>query len=386
MKKVIAFILAALMLLSMASCGNKAEPTPAEPTAPPAEATPEPTAEPTPIPEPEWEPGFARASYSEVFYQYLERGAELNILGEFKDYFIIEGEELYLIIEKRFARAEWEDAFEEWTGYAKYGAKLFENVYMDGEPAESLNQNDEVQVVDGKGDWLLVVRNGQEYYVNASEISATRIAAYYGGGGGGGNGGGGGGGAPTDGTGFDFSGLSYTANSGNAKLLTAYFGPEMETEEEEEKVFPCKGVVLADQIEAYIAVALRDGELKITAVEDETASVWFADEFFGTLPRWLLRMEGDEEYESWTGYVKYQAAVYEEYQMRNVLEKPNLNTEVSVIDELDGICYVVQLEDGRIGYMSLDGVSATKIVIYNGGGANGGGGGGQVDVWTPPAL
>ena len=68
--------------------------------------------------------------------------------------------------------------------------------------------------------------------------------------------------------------------------------------------------------------------------------------------------------------------------MRYVLAKPDMNTELTVVDELEGICYVVQFADGGIGYMKLDGLSATKNAAYYGGGGGGGGG----TVWTPPEL
>ena len=184
---------------------------------------------------------------------------------------------------------------------------------------------------------------------------------------------------------------------GKAEFLGAYFGPEMEKPEdaEEEDTFtPGMGSIIAHDIEAYITLALRDDELKITEVIEATeateekeateamVTVWLTEEYYGTLPRWLVRMEGDEPYESWTGYCRYASVVYEEYQMRNELQSPTTNTEVTVLDELPD-CYVVELEDGTIGYMDLEDVSETKIRYSSGGGSTGSS---DDSVWTPPAL
>lgn len=382
MKRTIALILMAVLLLSLASCGKKGpEPTVALTTEPATEPTTAPTTEPTiPAPtEPEWEPGVSRANYGEVLYTVLEKGTEVNVLGQFGDYYVIEGEEVDLLIENRFGRLDNDDSYEEWTGYAKRGTGVFDNVYLRGEAFLTLTGSQKVQVLEGKGDWLYIRVDDQEGYVDASLINKNR-------GGGGSGGGSGGGGGPVDGTGFDFGSLAFTDDSWHVTLLGAYFGPKMdnvETTGEEENFAPGKGKILAGEVEAYITLTLRDDELKITEKTEETVTVWLADEFYGTLPRWLVRMEGDESYESWTGYCKRKSVIYEEYQMRNELQSPKVNTKVTVLDELPD-CYVVELEDGAIGYMKLDDVSETKISSGGGGGSSGGGGGGS--VWTPPAL
>ena len=108
MKKIIALTLAMLLLLTLASCGKKeAEPTTEAATVPteaPVETPTEaPTEEPAPT-EPEWEPGVSRAGYGEAVYDTLCRGDEITVIGEWKDYYVIEGEEVDLLIEKRFVR------------------------------------------------------------------------------------------------------------------------------------------------------------------------------------------------------------------------------------------------------------------------------------------
>ena len=148
MKRVITLALAVLLLLTMASCGKKE----AEPTTVPTEETTVPTTEAT---EPEWEPGISRAGYGEAVFTTLASGTEVNVIGQFKDYYVIEGEEVDLLVEKRFVRLDSEEPFESWNGYAKSGAKVFDNVYLRGEPIAELKKNTKVTVLEGQG-WITI--------------------------------------------------------------------------------------------------------------------------------------------------------------------------------------------------------------------------------------
>ena len=85
MKKVIALTLTVLILLTMASCGKKAEETTPVTTVPETTEAPVPseTTEPTiPAPtEPEWEPGTIRAGYGEAVYRTFEAGTQLKVIS-----------------------------------------------------------------------------------------------------------------------------------------------------------------------------------------------------------------------------------------------------------------------------------------------------------------
>lgn len=390
MKRVITLILAVLMVLSMASCGKKKS----EPATVPTTEAPAPTTETTiPAPtEPEWEPGISRAAYGEVLYTSFEKGAEVNVLGRFKDYYVVEGEEVDLLVEARFIRMDSEEAFETWTGYARWNTQVFDNVYLRGEPIAKLNTNKKVEVLDGKDNWLYIRWDDQEGY---TEVSNIRKYPYSSGSSDGDGGGGSSGGSsgPVDGTGFNFNQLSSTVTGGwQVTLLGEYYGPEIEKPSAEEAFAPGMGKVIAEGAEGYITLALRGDEVKVTEKTEETITLWLADEFYGTIPRWIIRMEGDEEYESWTGYTRWGSIVYEEYQMRNEMEKTKTNTKVTVLDELPD-CYVVELEDGRIGYTEMANISKWKFSTGgsgssdDGGGSSGGGNsGGGGAVWTPPAM
>lgn len=377
MKRILAFTLAVLLLLTMAACQKEepVAPTTAPTTVPTPTTEPTPT-EPAPPPEPEWEPGISRATYGEAFYTTLEKGAEVEVIGQYKDYFIIAGEELDLIVEERFVRLDSEELFEAKDGYARKDTQVYESVYMREEPIATLKTNTLLKVLEGKGDWLYtgnwlyVEWEGGAGYVRAEQVSDHRLT-----GGGGGNTGGS---APTDGTDVDIGSLSANGG-GEIVLLGDYYGPEME-----EDFVGGKGIVIAEDVEAYICLLLRDSEAKVIAYDEEVCTIYLENGLTGQLPRWLLKLEGDEEYEAWNGFIKGKQVVCEEYQMRNILVELNTNHEIVVLDELPD-CYVIEV-DGQIGYVPLDGVSATRITGGGGGGGGGNGGGGTGDGWTPPAM
>ena len=372
MKRILTFALAVALLLTMAACTQEeaAAPTTVPTTVPNTTETP---TEPAPPVEPEWEPGISRATFGEGYYTTLTKGTEVNVLGAYEDYFIIAGDEVDLIVEKRFVRLDSEEAFEGKDGFARKDTLVYASVYMREEPIATLKTNTKLKVLEGKGDWLYtgnwmyVEWDGGAGYVRAEQVSDHELRG----------GGGGGGGGATDGTDVDIGGLSADGVSGQIVLLGDYYGPEMDEDFE-----GGKGIVIADDIEAYLCLLLRDGEAKVVSYDEEICTIYLGNGMTAQVPRWLLRLEGDEEYETWTGYIKGKQVVCKEYQMRNILTELKTNHEVTVLDELPD-CYVIEVDD-QIGYVPLDGVSPTRITGGgDGGGGNGGGGGG--DGWTPPA-
>lgn len=382
MKKRIVCFLLSLLLLTMAACGNQsAEPAPAETVAETA-AVPETTAAPTepveettvPAPvEPEWEPGISRAGYGEAVYRVFDIGTELKVVGKFRSYYVVEQEDVNLLVHQSMLRLREEPAFEIWDGFSLFSTEVFEDPYFRGEPIAVLRQNTPITILDSKGGWAYIEWSAGEGYVKVEKVSKWPVSN----GGSSGGSGGGGGKAPSDGTDVPIGSLT-SAESGSLpqiRLLGAYYGPETE------KLFEqTTATVLAPNTEGYICILVRGDEVRVTGISETTATIWLGDEIYAKVPRWLVTMEEDAVYESWTGYSAWNGIVYEEYQMRTELMTLKTNQQVTVLDELEG-CYVVEV-DGQIGYMVPEKISVYR---HNSGGSSSGGTGSGA-AWTPPTL
>jgi len=87
-------------------------------------------------------------------------------------------------------------------------------------------------------------------------------------------------------------------------------------------------------------------------------------EMSATLPRWLVKLETDASYNQREAFTQHGAKVYREYQLRNVDCTLNRNSKVKIIDELAELnLYVVEVNNS-IGYMEIDSVSETEILVY----------------------
>lgn len=389
MKKIALLTMTALLLLGMTGCSAKQEQTETVPT---TEATVAPTTEETTIPaptEPEWEEGIARAAQAEALRKTFDKGMQVQVVGQYLDYYVVEGEEEDLLVEKRFLRLDSEDAPEEETRYAKWNAQVFDNVYFRGEPIATLSTNTKLTILEGKEDWYQVSWADGEGYVKAEQTSKYRYSS----GSGSSDGGSGGSSAGRDGTDVDLGQLRANG-SVTLTLLGAYYGPEQAP-----NFTPGQGKILAEDVEGYLLLWNRGDSLKVTQYDETSCTVWVQEELYVTLPRYLVTMDEDETYESWTGYSRSQAVVYQEYQMRNESKKLRINQEVTVLDELAEQCYsyfypgcyVVEV-DGEIGYMSASDVRPNRFATgtpSSGDSGSGGGDGGSSsvgDTWTPPVL
>ena len=382
MKKVIALTLTVLILLTFASCGKKAEettPTVPETTAAPTEAPAE-TTEPT-IPaltEPEWEPGFIRAGYGEAVYRTFAAGEQLKVVGKFMNYYVVEQEDVDLLIHRDMLRMEREEAFESWNGYSKSGTEVFDNPYFRGEATATLNKNTQVTILESNGGWACIEWDAGKGYVKADMLSKRRISGGSSGSDNGGSGNfGSSGGGNNDGTDVPIGSLTSAEESFQPQitLLGAYYGPEMEKD-----FAGGMATVLADKTEGYICLLVRGDEVKVTAFDENTATIWLGEQQYAGIPRSLVKLEDDAAYESWTGYSRWNGMIYEEYQMDTEKTKLSTNKQVTVLDEVNG-CYVVEYE-GQIGYMEPDKVSEKRIVST----PSNDDGGGSGSTWTPPAL
>lgn len=379
---IVCAVLVMTVLLSFAGCGcsrAEAEPT-AVPTGAPTEA---PTAAPTEAPtepaptEPEWQPGLARATHTEALHTLLNKGDEVEVVGKFEHYFIISSEPYDLLVDEYYVRLSSEDAFESWTGYSRHNRPVFDSVYMRNEPIARLATNTKLTILEAKGDWVYVEWKDGKGYMKEEDVSKYRLT----------NGGGSGssGGAPVDGTDVDVGSLSATTGGHNGIVtLGAYYGPEMEADFEKGK-----GIVLAEEIEAYITAFDFGEEMKVVEYDEEFCTIYLDTDLTARVRRDLVKLEGDTEEEPWIGYSRSNAVVFEEYQRRDEWGKLKLNTEVQVLYQLPGMSYLDEgvyavSIDGEILYMQIDSVSKTKIRPAAGGG--GSSSSGSSDVWTPPAL
>ena len=113
-------------------------------------------------------------------------------------------------------------------------------------------------------------------------------------------------------------------------------GPKLET-----------GVIQADGIPAILWFLSQGEQVEVTEELDEKNSLVETEYGTGTMETQLLRFPGEPEYEPWIGYARYNASLYESYELcGKPVKQLQTNTKVRVLDELED-CYVVtlQLED-----------------------------------------
>lgn len=113
-------------------------------------------------------------------------------------------------------------------------------------------------------------------------------------------------------------------------------GPKLET-----------GVIQADGIPAILWFLSQGEQVEVTEEVDEKTSLVETEYGTGTMETQLLRFPGEPEYEPWIGYARYNASLYDSYELcGKPVKQLQTNTKVRVLDELED-CYVVslQLED-----------------------------------------
>lgn len=371
MKRMVWLMTAILLLAACIGCGETSAAPEAAPTAEP-DATPmqvsvsvgvttptdEPTEEPTPspTPEPQGEPGVPYADGVGIVYTYLARGAAVEVTGEQDAYYILTIDGVRVLVEKRLIRLESAAEYEAWEGYAKSGTPVYASYHLAGEEIASLKGNARVTVREDLGGCYLIEWEETLGYASADRISKKKHG-----------GGGGGGGSGADGGDIQLSWKRQ--GSGIVRL-----GVRLESET---AFAPQKGIVLADQTEAYLGFVNRDGEVLVID-EDETHYHVSVDGVTGLVPKPLIRLASDEPYAPWDGYAENKAPFYDNYRMGGEAEALKRNTEVRVLADL-GSCYLVEV-DGKLGYMPQDQVSLEKVKAPAGGGGGGG------DEWTAPVL
>lgn len=136
---------------------------------------------------------------------------------------------------------------------------------------------------------------------------------------------------------------------------------------------------LADHTDMVLMTADRGTTVEIVDTFDEDYYVVLTELGYGFIEKRLVRMDGADSYEGWTGYAVYQAKVYNNYHLLPGGEQTlNMNTKIQVLDNLDGTL-VVQMEDG-IGYMREKELSRGYIQPAPSGGNSGSADGGDISL------
>ena len=152
--------------------------------------------------------------------------------------------------------------------------------------------------------------------------------------------------------------------------------PTPETEEAE---------VIALEAPAIMARLDRGDSVELMGKEIRYMDYYIvkSDKGYGLMHKQFLRLENEEEYESWTGYALDDTVMYSDYTMSTVLFQDfNKNDELTVLEKLD-TCYVAAFGE-QTGVIALDELRDNNRqnwdVDYGGGdggaSSSGGGGGG----------
>lgn len=134
------------------------------------------------------------------------------------------------------------------------------------------------------------------------------------------------------------------------------------------------GTALVDRSYVILKTLNRDEAVEVVGEYDEIFYIVKTEQGYGLMEKCLVRMDGAESYEPWTGYAVYNAKLYNNYHLLlGEEQKLNMNTQVQVLENL-GTCLVVQYEE-NIFYMVSAEVSKYYIQPSTGGGGGGNTGG-----------
>lgn len=352
-----------------------------------------------------YETGKCLATGVNIEYSSLNRGDEVTIVGEDEKFYFIDVNNLILGVKKDYIRTSKEEEFEEYEGYTRSGAGLYSDIDLD-DKIKTFSLNDNVKVIDKFKDILIIDNDESIAYMDENSVSDSKIRIYrppvvtpdsvpsYDGSssGGGSSSSGGGEEAPpqsTSGDGEDIQ-LAYHPGKNSVLLLTA------------NDVY-C-GKVLIDNTITFITSLNRNDTVYILDEEEGIYSILIEGRI-GKVDKKYIRKDSEVDYEAWTAYTRNGTHLYDDCNLDNSIMSFSVNDTVKVIEEIDSI-YVVELENGQIGYMNKSNLSEDKIKIYiaprveepivpsggdssSGGGSSSSGGGdipASTPEWTEPVL
>ena len=135
--------------------------------------------------------------------------------------------------------------------------------------------------------------------------------------------------------------------------------------------------VQADKTPAVLTLLNKGEQVEVVGELDETYYVIKLEQGYGLVEKSLLRFEGQESYEVWTGYAYYGAELKGSYQLTGeVIQTLPMNTKAEVLEELPH-CYLVRVGEVE-GFVAKDKLS--RSYIYSGGGGGGGQDGGDISM------
>lgn len=358
MKKLMIFLLAAVLLISTGCSKVPQETVPPTEPAPATEATAAPTEQPTEAPTeaptepvPQVHSGEVQVDWAPGILTFLNRGENVDVVGDFdEDYYVVKVAQGYGLMEKQLLRMAGEAAYEGWTGYAQNKAGVYTTYQLTGQPVLTLGRNTQVEVLDELEYVYVVTVEGTAGFMNKADVSKTKIKSSGGGG---------------------------SADGGDISLSAGVVG--LVSIQPQSGDVTGQAEVLADGSQVILGFFSR-GEMAPIVAEEGFAEelegyyTLYLDGMYAYLPRNLVRLESEAAYESWDGYAAKNAPVCDRYTVLGEGVKLPVNTVVTVLWD-GGDFYLVSV-DGQIGYMDADKVGSSRY-------STGGGGGGD---WTPPAL
>lgn len=293
----------------------------------------------------------------------FQRGEIVTVTEEKDGFCTVEAEDGEWLVESWLLRGNDVSAPKAYTGYARSGAEVFPDPYLEGKKLATLSVNARLAVEDAFGTLLRVtLADGSEGYVRAAQISKNLISS-------------GGSGSSSSSSGQDGGDIPLSAHpeSGLA-IVTLSMRPLYETE----PFIQGTATILADGVEGYLSVFAAEDIVQILERDEDCCTALLGKQT-GTVAADLLRFEEEPPYEAWDGYAQYKAPLYRHYRTLDEPTPLKMNTAVHVMGEMRDL-YMVEV-DGEAGFLPKDQVSRTIIAGGSSGSSDGSGG-----DWTAPVL
>ena len=132
--------------------------------------------------------GTVLADGAEILLGWFDRNDAVSIineegfLAEKEGWYGIYHEGLYGYVRQNLIRKDSEEAYTQWSGFAKYQAQMFDNYYLHGEPESKLASNAGVQILEDLGHCYLATSGQYTGYIAKDMVSEAKINYSSGGG------------------------------------------------------------------------------------------------------------------------------------------------------------------------------------------------------------